>query len=224
MKNNIALLLALLLAFVCVGCSPTDPLLDDLYTLSIYPSANETYNLGDADSTWLEGWFNDIYAVSVNGTEGHFEALYINGVEAQSSGYGEFYITAALATTCTLADTYYKVSGTTSADELRFFTHTNERLTYTGTGTRVCLVSAAISVRSDTNNVVLSTKIYDTGVGHDASLIQRKIATAGDVGALALVALLTLSTNDYVEIYISSDKPGVEITFECMTLTVSTLD
>lgn len=222
--NKIALLLALVVAFACVGCSPTDPLLDDFYTLNIYPSANNTYNLGDADYTWAEGWFNDLYGVSVNGTEGRFVSLYVDGVLVESSGYGEFYITTPVATTCTLADTYYKVSGTTTADELRLFAHTNGRLTYTGKNTRVGLVSAAISVSSDTNNVVLSTKVYVTGVAHEASLIRRKIATAGDVGALALVALLPLSTNDYVEIYISSDKPGVEITFECLTLTAHTVD
>jgi hypothetical protein len=146
-----------------------------------------------------------------------------NYVDTYSS-YGEIYITTPTATVCTLADTYYLVSGNTTSDELRGFTASNERLTYIDTETRVVHVSAAISVSSDTNNVVLSTKVYKNGAAHAASLIQRKISTAGDVGAFAILTLVSMSTNDYIEIYIACDNAGTEITFNCMTLNVFSIE
>lgn len=63
--SKIALLLAFVVALVCVGCSPTDPLLDDFYPLNIYPSENNTYDLGSDDYTWAEGWFNHIFGEAI---------------------------------------------------------------------------------------------------------------------------------------------------------------
>lgn len=90
MKNNIAFLLALLLAFVCVGCSPTDPLLDDLYTLSIYPSANETYNLGDADYSWDAGWFKNAYVGGYPVVRGATYIVAANDSSASSKAQADY--------------------------------------------------------------------------------------------------------------------------------------
>jgi len=58
--NKIACLLALVVALVCVGCSPNDALLEDLYTKNIFPADNVTYDLGDSDHVWAEGHFDEI--------------------------------------------------------------------------------------------------------------------------------------------------------------------
>ena len=199
-----------------IACGlPGDPIIEDLYTQNVYPGSNNTYNIG---SPALQ--YNNIYAKTAN-----FTNLLVGGRTLSSPAYGELYVTTAIATTCTQADIYYLVSGNTTADELQDFTHNSlGRLTYIGTDTRVSLVTAAISVSSDTNNVVLSTKAYINGSAHEASLIQRKIATAGDIGAQAIIVLLPLATDDYVEIYIASDKAGAKITFVGMSLTVTTVD
>lgn len=192
-----------------VGCAPGDPLPEDFYTKNIYPGTNATYDVGGIDNWYADGYFTN---------------LYVGGVPLSTPAYGEIYITIPIATECTLADTYYLVAGTTTSDELKDFTASNERLIYTGVGSRVVLVVAAISVSSDTVNTVLGTKVYINGGAHEASFIQRKIATAGDVGAFAIATLVTLTTNDYVEIYIASSRAGAEITFNCMSLTVTSVD
>lgn len=219
------LLAMVLVITTLLGCVAGDSWQEDFYltdlflagdfqSQNIYPATTDTYDIG---SPTLQ--YDNIYANSANVT-----SFAIGGQAIFAPSYGEFYITTSIATTCPLADTYYKVSGTTTADEIQGFTHSNGRLTYTGTGTRIFLVSVAISVSSDTNNVVLSTQVYINGVAHTASLIQRKIATAGDVGAQAIVTLLTLTTDDYIEIYIASDKAGVNITFNCMSLIATTVN
>lgn len=57
-------LLFTLLAFLLVmaGCGmPGDPIVDNLYTQNVYPGTTNTYNIGSADDTYNEGWFNDLY-------------------------------------------------------------------------------------------------------------------------------------------------------------------
>lgn len=211
MKKLISILsVFMLLAISVVGCTATDPITGDLYTENIFPSDNVTFDLGSPALTW---------------DEGYFDVLYIGGDSISTPAYGELYVSVPAATTCTLAGTYYLVAGATTADELRNFTHNGSgRLTHTGTETGTFIVSSAISVSSDVNNVILSTKIYKNGAAHEPSLIKRKIAVAGDIGALALISIMELETNDYVEIYIATDKPIVEITFGGMTLTASTIE
>lgn len=190
------------------GCgAPGDPL-DDFYTRNVYPGTASTYSVGSVDLSYSDGYFDNVY---------------IAGTAYNSPAYGEIYITTPLATTITLVDTYYLVLGTTTSDELQGFTASNGRLTYTGAANRVTNVVASMAVSSDINNVLLGTKLYKNGVGHDASFIQRKIATAGDIGAQSLTALLTLSTGDYIEIYITSDK-AADITFNNMSLTAVMVD
>ena len=206
------LLLSVLLAMVLLlaGCGfEGDPMIDDAYTQNVYPGATNTYDIGSETYRYAEG---------------HFESLYVGDSSLSPPAYGEIYITTPIATTCTAANTYYLVAGTTASDELQGFVASNGRLTYIGTNKRVRLVAAAISVSSDVNNVILSTKVYVNGASHEASLILRKISVAGDVGAQAIITLLTLGTNDYIEIYIACDNAGTEITFECMSLTATTVD
>lgn len=214
-RFKVAVVLVLVASFLSLpACGFLgDPMLDDLWSRNIYPGDNATYDIGTTINRYRNGFFGVMDADNIT----------LAGVSLSVPAYGELYITTPIATTCAVEDTYYKVSGNTTADELFSFSQSIGRLTYTGSGNRTCLVTAAISVSSSVNNIVLSTKIYVNGVAHEASLIQRKIATAGDIGAQALVALVTLSTNDYIEIYIASNKVA-NVTFNCMTLTVTSVD
>ncbi len=181
----------------------------DRVDTDILPVIDSTYDIGSTTLGWAEG---------------HFDSLYVGGEVLSSPAYGEIYITTPLVTTCTLADTFYLVEGTTTSDELQGFTASNGRLTYTGTGTRVVLVAAAMSVSSAVNNLVLSTKVYKNGADHAASLVLRKIAVANDVGAQSIATLLTIVSTDYIEIYIACDKPATSITFNGMSLVVAAVD
>lgn len=213
--KRILLITLVALVLLMGGCGfEGDPMLDDAYTRNVYPGEDGTYNIGRGGLAYAEGYFDALY---VDG-----EA--VGGGVLSAPAYGEIYITTPIATTCTVAGTFYLVAGTTTSDELQDFTATNERLTYNGAGTRVFLVAAAISVSSDANNVVLSTKVYKNGAAHAASLIQRKITVANDIGAQAIATLVTLTTNDYIEIYIACDNAGTAITFECMSLTATAVD
>jgi len=65
MKRLISILSVLMLLGISImGCTATDPMIDDIYTQSIFPSDNVTYDMGSPDLTWDEGYFQDLF---VNG-------------------------------------------------------------------------------------------------------------------------------------------------------------
>ncbi len=72
MKRQIALVV-LSLAFVAllvVGCMPGDPMLDDLYTKSLYPGTTNTYSVGSLVRQYLNGYFQNVYVNGVAVTPG----------------------------------------------------------------------------------------------------------------------------------------------------------
>ncbi len=134
---------------------------------------------------------------------------------------GGYYVSSSAATTIT-AGTPIKVAGTTTADAsfLNDFTHTNNKLVYTGTQTMYFHMEAYISMISSVNNVVIKMYIAKNGTAISASEIQRKIGTGADVGAANVQANFQLSTNDYVEVFVDSDV-NTNFTANKMTVHIS---
>lgn len=64
MIKKLLILISLTIITLTMGCSVSDPLPEDLYTHSIYPSVNNTYNLGNFALTWRSMYVNDIYVSS----------------------------------------------------------------------------------------------------------------------------------------------------------------
>ena len=125
------------------------------------------------------------------------------------------------ATTITVAGTYYKVSGTTTANSLMDFTASNNRLTYTGTSDKYFrVVVNPLSMISAGNNVIVACKIAKNGtvIGHPMT---RKIGTGADVGAGTVSFDVSLSTNDYVELFVTNETSTATVTIEDMYLSVT---
>ena len=112
--------------------------------------------------------------------------------------YGGYYISSTSATTNPTTPT--KAAGTTTAFALNGFSHTNNRLTYTGTATRHFAISAYVSTTASAADTV-DIYIYtggDTEV--TGSHIQRKVPI-NDVGAAALGCIVQLATDEYIEVF-----------------------
>ena len=108
---------------------------------------------------------------------------------------------------------------TLSADSNLFDMPANSRLRYTGTPTIKVVVSAALSITTDTNNIVTAMSIGKNGTIVSPSIISRKIGTGADVGAISLSWLVELATNDFVELFMSHDSGGnVGMTVEKLSL------
>jgi hypothetical protein len=130
----------------------------------------------------------------------------------------------ATATTISVVGTYYKIAGTTalSGNELLFDNNgTNTgRLRYIGAANRMVMFSASCSLKTASNNEVLSLKgwHYDDSASSgslvDASLVRRKITASGVLGTVIVQGSAMMSVNDYVEIHVTNETSTASITVE----------
>ena len=119
-----------------------------------------------------------------------------------SMAYGGMYFSSS-ATTTLSAITPAKAAGTTSSMGLNGFSHTSNRLTYTGTATRTFEVLATLSAHTVSGAETLTFFLYKNGTLITGAEIDRKVSN-NDIGAVAVSALVSLATNDYVEVWVES--------------------
>ena len=61
MRKLLVAVLLLVAVTLPDGCGfEGDPMLDDMWTLNIYPGAPHTYTVGSENNTYAEGWFDEV--------------------------------------------------------------------------------------------------------------------------------------------------------------------
>jgi len=131
--------------------------------------------------------------------------------------HGSLYWVTNVDTT-TVADTPIKALGGTNGANCFGFSHSDNRLTYTGNVGRVFLVNATFSVSASgaTNSTMHIAKNGEIAV----SGIKRKIGTGGDIGAGSVAVLGKLKKGDYIELWVETDD-GDDLTIEAGIITVT---
>jgi hypothetical protein len=124
-----------------------------------------------------------------------------------SSAIGQMYYTNnttqnPIATT----NVFEKILGTTTASSInQKFSHTNNRLTYTGALARSFKVTSFVSANSvTTNNVTILVRIYKNGVAIPESEAQASTSATGRNESFPSQAIIEMVQNDYVEIFINN--------------------
>lgn len=136
-------------------------------------------------------------------------------LESAHFSFGSFYISSSAATTPAGAGTYLKALGTTTSVSLHRFTMpANNRLTYTGTPDVHAHIAVSVSMTTAANNKVIGIGVAKNGTMLEHSKLQRKVSTAGDIGSTALHADASLSTNDYLEIWIANITDTTDVTLD----------
>ena len=121
-------------------------------------------------------------------------------------------------TSAILANTDYLVNfgaNISSTNNNEFTTSTAGRLTYTGARTSFFHCGATISF-SDTKNADVIFSIYKNGVLVPGS--QVKLSAAGGATSTAIHKILSLATNQYIELIVQSDQAMNDITVEYVNL------
>ena len=163
-----------------------------------------------------------LQALLADNTTGDISAQDVRDVvESIYPGHGAMYISSAAATTIGSASTYVKVAGTTTATNLSNFSMAaDNRLTYTGTPDVHVHVAVSLSMTSGSSNQVVRFRVGKTGstAGADAvaSTIARKIGTGTDIGSTAVHFDGAMSTNDYLELFISNETGANNVTIDFM--------
>ena len=141
------------------------------------------------------------------------------------AAFGECYVTTPAATTTAVADTPVKAAGTTTLSTtptaVDFTMPANNRLTYGGTVTKNFKVTATITATCAGNIKLLGFWIAKGGTVITASHIDRHVGTGADEGAVAVQALVSLATNEYVEVWCCVEDGTDDMTLEHMSLMVT---
>ncbi len=132
-----------------------------------------------------------------------------------SPPYGAYYFTATAATTIAVAGTFVKALGTTVLTNAREFTMpSNNRLTYTGVPDRhMHLVLSASFISAGTNDN-LSIALARNGAVITHTEMTRFVSTGSDQGSTASHGDVVLSTNDYIELFVTNEDAAVDVTVQ----------
>ena len=124
----------------------------------------------------------------------------------------------ATATTINTIGVAEKVAGTTVVSSLtRKFSHTNNRLTYTGALTRTFNVSVSLSLTSGSNNQV-ALYLAKNGSLITESEIDLTANSSGRFENGTTQALVSLETGDYIEVFVGNETATTDITVEFLNV------
>lgn len=154
-----------------------------------------------------------VYIIIYDGTQFQLLGVAGTGGGGGTATYAEAYMNDNVTVTViTTINTPVKVLGTTTAGDLADFTHTSNRLTYTGTTTKKFMVEAIASINPASGlGIDYSTYIAVNGV-IKASSKNRAFSSAGSQIPINSACLCELATNDYVEVWIENNDNTVNVT------------
>jgi len=125
------------------------------------------------------------------------------------------------ATSISAVGTPAKAAGTTTAGTLDNFTHTNNRLTYTAVDTRRFSVFVDTTLQAASADQNAGIIIFKNGT----QVFAPNTTTVGDIatkrGNNAASALVSLATNDYIEVFLVNDTSSDNLTAVHMNMVIS---
>jgi len=136
---------------------------------------------------------------------------------------GQMYmINNATATTVSVADTFYKVAGTTSASvDNSKYDHASNRLTNRAAVERKYLITCQLSFNAGANNVC-EFGFYDSKLSaiRAPSRTKGTANTAGRLENMTLACVVQHSDGDYLELHAANTSSAVNITVDSMNMLV----
>lgn len=127
------------------------------------------------------------------------------------------------ATTVSVQGTFYKVAGTTlaSADNAKF-SHTNNRLTCEATIIRKYMISCTLSFTAG-NNHVCEFGFYDSQLAaiRTPSRVKATANSSGRAEHINFTCVLSMSTNDYIEIHCANLTAATNIVVDHLNVIVT---
>jgi hypothetical protein len=138
---------------------------------------------------------------------------------------GNYYmLNNATVTTITSAGVPVKIEGTSTANAInQKFSHSDNRLTYTGGLTRNFQVSATASFTSG-NNRLIGLYVAKNGVVIADSEMYATTSGSGRAEAIHVQTIFEMDENDYVELWIENDSNTDNITVEFLNFICKSLD
>jgi hypothetical protein len=174
---------------------------------TVVPSGSET--VGEINQLRLETYDSMILTSDDVDNWIPVGAPIVTTAQEHRTAFGHLYISTMVTTAVTGGAGYVKANGTTTLIAGNYFDMpANNRLRYTDAHTKQFSVDLDGAASINAANSLLYAAVYKNGVFVTGAEIDRHIATVNDHGAFGLNTVVTLSTNDYLEIYIKCDNSG----------------
>ena len=179
----------------------------------------------------LIAWATDLDRFRVNkGTAGApvYDTLaYLSDIAAVTAdgAIGECYFNNnSTETVIASISTPVQVNGTYVTGELVNITHVNGRLTNAGSETLVLKVSASMTCSLNLTTADIKAYIYKNGsVSSNFTQEPSLDGTSPSFHTVALTGFITLSPNDYIEVYISNETNTDNITVQSLNFNCNTV-
>ncbi len=141
---------------------------------------------------------------------------------AQFSGsYGTCYVSSATETSISSGGASVKALGTTTAGELRGFSHSNNKLTYLSTQTRVFQVDIHAIVISAGNAKTLSITFAKDGAENVAARTELALATGAVPTSINCSGIVELDEGEYIEVFVANETDTDNLTVNLMQVVVT---
>ena len=167
----------------------------------------------------------NVYIVGYASATAFYGTFYGDGTNVTTSArnYGEMYSNNnAVATPISVAGTFYKMVNVTTSGLMNNFTHTTGRLAYSGTGPKTFHINISLDAQISTSNQIVGFQIYVNGAAIAKSNAICMINNIWDRQHLSLNSLVTLTTNDYVEMYVTNNTDHNSVTISDVNFIVET--
>lgn len=191
----------------------------------MYTDSGETgVNVGSTPTIISDAVIN---SVSFSGSGSRKNGTFSKEWEIDTSGLntekddvatGNIYITASAATAIISSGQFYKVNGTTGIfNNFRVDDNgASNRLRYIGTKTRTFSFFATMSVSSSNSPLLAFYIVKNAATYYPSSKAVVKIGSGSDVVAVTMTGTITLSNNDYVEIWVINETNTFDPTVQTM--------
>lgn len=191
-----------------------------IYSSFVCPATSTGVSFSNTATVPTQGYILDTVNFSGDGTYVtgpdylDNKTLFVNSVGIENSReVSQYYMNGnATVTTIATAGVAVKAAGATTSSGLTTkFTNTANRATYTGAITRTFRVIATCSL-STGNNQLIGSYIAKNGVIIPESEIYITSTGSGDILNGTVQALVSLSTDDYIEFWVENDTAATNIT------------
>lgn len=203
-----------------------------IYSSVVVFGATTGINVDASATIPTEGYILDTINFSAGGTYlsgvGYTSNLtrFINckGIENTAEIGNLYMLNNTTATVISGSGIPTKVLGTTTPNAInQKFSHSNNRLTYTGGLIRDFQVSVTTSLTSGNNNVI-GVYVAKNGTIITESEMYGTTSSSGRAEAITCQTILEMQENDYIEIWVENNTASQNITVEYMNVIIKSLN
>lgn len=161
------------------------------------------------------------YITGITGLDNRSRWATCRGIQNSANSAYYYMDNNAVVTVIGAPNTFTKIAGTTTAGIIQRFTHTDNRVTYTGILTEQFAISATASGTSTGTSPTIRLQIrhYDSGgvLLATSATAETNINNANRAENMTAFLSTSVSTGDYVELWVSSSN-GANVTVVSLSL------